>query len=509
MRHSLRGFSTIEIMTALAVIVVTLTAVAEISFGNQRVLVEAQMNAEALKYTEAALEHEESLNKKDFALVGSVATTTDDGYQTVVNVVPWAESPYTTKHIIVETDWTDESGIKRSVELSTLVSDYQSSIGADTCTTPNDVSTPTNLSNYQLTIGDLLPWVPPTGHTFATNNPIATIDAYHGVLYIGVASTSAKTNDSVFTFDIQNAAVAPRYLGSIDTATNTTDGVGALMVAGTYAYIGSAHDPNFKTCKPSANCAQLQIVDVSHPAAPQLVTNFLLPTSSPPYVWGNMTSANQAIGKSIFISQEYVYLGLSKTAHGPEFNIIDVHDPLHPVWLGGYTVGSTVTAITIKNNYAYLATDDSSQDIVILDVHDPNNPTRVGVFDAPDVSGWSNARSLALLGSRLFLGLTYATSSPELYELDLGSPTTPVTIATLNVGSSVVDSSLYNQQLFFVTSTQQQLQTVDISHLANIATTTTSALPGVASSLDCERGMLYAASNSQGRGFVSIQGVTP
>lgn len=500
-----RGFSTLEIMIALAVMVISLTSVIEVVFGNERMLVQSQMNSEALRHADDALTKEEYLARQDFDLVDTVATTSDDVYQTRVTVDAWPQDLYTTKRLIAETGWQDERGVSHTVRLESLVTNYKNPAGDDTCSLPSTGTV--GSTDYQITTGALLPWVAPMGHTFASNNPIAAIDAYQGRLYVAVASTSARTNDTLFIFDSSGGVRTPIYLGSSDNANNTTDGISAIRVSGKYAYVGSAHDPNFKTCKVSANCTQLQIFDISNPALIPAPTNYLIPTSTPPYVWGNVSSSNQAVGKSIAYANGYVYLGLSKTAHGPEFNIIDVHDTQHPVWVGGYSVGSTINAIVVRNGYAYLATDDSSQDVVVLDAHDVTNPLPVGTYDVPDVSGWANGKSLTLIGNRLYLGLTYATSSPELYQLDISQPFTVMPTASLDIGSSVVGIVAKGSQVYVVTSTSRTIQNVDASQGNMLATTSVQTIPGVASALDCERSVLYTTSNNAGAGYLTLKSI--
>ena len=69
--------------------------------------------------------------------------------------------------------------------------------------------------------------------------------------------------------------------------------------------------------------------------------------------------------------------------------------------------------------------------------------------------------------------------------------------------------SCRNGASYFVTSTTGQLQTLAVDTQKNIATTSVQTLPGVGAALDCERGVLYAGSNTGGRGYVSVTNATP
>ena len=65
-----RGFSTVEMMIAMAVMILVLAAVVLLSFGSQSLLADSQGNAEALSLAQLMLEAQESLARNKF--VGDV-----------------------------------------------------------------------------------------------------------------------------------------------------------------------------------------------------------------------------------------------------------------------------------------------------------------------------------------------------------------------------------------------------------------------------------------------------
>src|SRR5665213_3426327 len=229
----MRGFSTLEILIAMAIMVSTIAAVVLVSFGNQSLLGQASANAGALEKAQILLETEQANARKDFRLVADIATTSDGMYQTSLSVTDMPDDPYTTKRLTATASWQDESNTTRNTSLTELVTDFQDPSTADTCDPAlrGDWSAPSIL-NYILSPGNSLP----AESKMAVANTIGSLDAYHGKLYVADATRSAKTDDSFFIFDVSDPKL-PQYVGSIDTATTSTDGMSAIVVNGNYAYV--------------------------------------------------------------------------------------------------------------------------------------------------------------------------------------------------------------------------------------------------------------------------------
>jgi type II secretory pathway pseudopilin PulG len=504
--NALRGFSTLELLIAMAIMISTLTTVLLASFGNQSLLEQAGIRAEALQRAQGLLEAEQGNARRDFRLVTGIATTSEGIYRSSLAVGDVPADPYTTKRVTATVGWDDESHTPRSISLTALLTDFQDPSTLDTCDSALSGSWKApSFQNYVVAAGDLLPASAPSGHTFSATNPIGSIDAYRQRLYLGVSKKAAAANDSLFVFDTSDPTKRPRYLGSIDNNASVTEGVTALIAAGSFAYVANSHVSNFKTCKPSANCSQLQLFKVSDPSAIPAPVNFLLPTSSAPYVTG--TSTSQALGNSIFYQDGYVYLGLSKTATGPEFNIIDVHDPNNPKWIGGYQVGWSINQIYVRDGYAYLATDDKSRELIILDVADPKTPTAVSTFDPTGTLGYEVGKSVYTRGDTAFFGMSSATGSPELYLIDIAHPRAIAAVRSKVIGSTILGMFARDSVLFMLASTIQQFQMLDISSPTSTPPYAPAiALPGTGASLDCEGNYFFVASNTASQGNLSIIG---
>jgi hypothetical protein len=498
-------------MIAMVILVMTFTAVMLVVFGNQSILTDSATNAEALTKAQGMLEEEQALARKDFRLVNP--TSTPDGiYQKAVTVV--TQSDYFTKKITATITWTGDHLRPEYSSLSALVTNFENGVGGSTC----DSVLSGNWASPQIQNG--FPFSTTDFATLAGDAaglyPVTDVDAYAGRLYATVNNTSANAKPTFFIFNIKTPA-NPTLWGSVDTSTTVSPGLNAVAVATSssqnYAYVASAYDANFSTCPAApyftptpANCAQLQIINITNPAAPVVAANFEIPTSTPPYVVGYGGSLN-AIGKSIFYRDGYLYLGLSKTSSGPEFNVIDVHNPTTPHWVGswpapGTSSGNAVNAIYVQGHYAYLATPDNTNEVIVLDISNPGNPIKVASFDAPLGSG--NGKSLDIVGDTLYLGRTSGGS--EFYTVDITNPLAPVALGHVDLGSVSVTGTLVRDSLAFLLA-GTQLVIKNITNPAAPVAAGSLGLPagGTGAALDCEGNYLYAASNDAGgHGALSV-----
>jgi len=382
-----QGFAVVEVIIAMVILILTLSAVTMVSFGSQSLLIDSQTNAEAVSLAQELLENEQALARQDFNLVNPVPLTAEDIYQKKVDVVTQAD--HLTKLVTVTITWVGEPKRDLSTSLSTLVTNFDNAEGGDTA---DSVLTPSgdawknpqiknSVNDFGQLVGDV-----------SSSYTLTDADAYQGKLYVSAGQTTHKTDPTFFIFDITNP-VSPFLIsgGQLDNAIDTTAGLNALVTDGRYVYAASATSSNFSICSQSSGCAQLQVFDVQNPSSPHLEANYKIP--------GVTGSGGQAVGKSIFYKSGYIYLGLTKTGAGPEFNIIDVRNPSNPMLVGGYNVGDSVNSIFIKGRYAFVS-KAGGHELLVLNISNPASPTLAGKFDT--TSG--DSQSVALVGDTLYLG---------------------------------------------------------------------------------------------------------
>ncbi len=516
------GFSTLEMLMAMSILILTLSAVTLTSFGSQTMITDGQIDREALSKAEERLENAQTLARKDFKLVNSTTTTENIGgvvYTEILTVSTTTPPDYATKKITSTVTWNGEHGRLQHVSLSAIVTNFTRAVGGDTCDSQptGDWKNPL-IQNAVTSISQLL-------GTSTSINVTTSVDAHKGKLYVAVGNTTYVTDPTFFIFDIARLKSNPTsaLLGKLDTANTTSEGLFALHVAeGTstgsmYAYTANKHIANWSTCTQNYNCAQLQIIDVSSSTKLSLAstTNYKIPNTSPSSVTG---TGGQAVGSSIFYKDGLVYIGLTKTLSGPEFNIIDVHDPLHPVWVGGYSVGATVSAIIVANNLAYLATSDNARELIVLNVANPVNPTLASIYNASG-SAFGYGQALYLTGDKLTFGRTYISGAPEFYILDASSSSSLIPdppLATFDIGTSANPFSILGviarDSLTFITggtsSTGGKFEILNTTNSSAISLWTTPlSLPGtsVGSAFDCEGNDFFVTSNdTSNNGYLSV-----
>ena len=366
--NSKRGFSTLEILIAFAVIILALTSVVTLIFSSQSVAVDSRADSEATAKAQSLLESARAAALLDFNSVNPVAPAQDGMYQKSLDV---QTQGFYTKKVTATVTWQTQ-GRSQSVELATLISNWEN-ISKDDCNS----GLSGNWQNPQINNLDLGSLIGDSSGAYT----ISDMEAYQNKLYVAVSSTAVKTAPDFFVFDVSNPA-QPVFLGGVDNDPKVIAGITALRVSGKYAYVASAS---------SYARGQLQIIDVSvNP--PQVVTTYKIPVI-------NSGGGSKGLGSGIFYSNGFVYLGLTKTDSENEFNVVDVSNVLNPVFKGSLHIGNGINAIYAKGNYVYLAhptdaADPPEEQLSVLDVTNPASPQRVSGFFYNGSSG-GNGKSLA------------------------------------------------------------------------------------------------------------------
>lgn len=505
-------------LIAMFILIIALVAVMLVSFGNQSLLVDSQTDGEALNQAQGLLEKEQALARQDFKLVvptSAVVTLPGSNLPYTETVAVATQPDFFTKDVTATVTWPGDHNRTEHVSLSAVVTNFNNAVGGDTCdsvigssedwTHPKTVNATTDFGQL---IGD-------TVNTY----PITDLDAYQGRLYVTVGGTVNKTDPTFFVFNTSNPA-NPQLLGKIDNNTSAaTGGLNAVAVATSttqsYAYVASGYAPNFSTCTQGTNCAQLQIINISNPSNLS-ITNYKIP---------NVTGTT-GVGNSIFYSNGYIYLGLASTGgNGPEFQVIDVHNPTSPAQAGFWpptgSMGAGINAIYVKDGYAYLAHPASAaynEQVTVLDISNPASPKRVAGFYYNGSSG-GNGKTLDLVGNNLYLGRTASNISgspdsiPEFYILDDTNPTAlPATflgsLPLTTTGDSINQVIVRDFLTFFVTNSQLQIwRTDNPSNLTSYAAPVTLPYSGSSyePSMDCEGNYLYISSNNaSNKGALSV-----
>lgn len=172
-----------------------------------------------------------------------------------------------------------------------------------------------------------------------------------------------------------------------------------------------------------------------------------------------------------------IFAGTGDNASGVSFANVTISDDSPPVAsISGEFDGYKTNGVFGESNYAYIATDTNTKEIVIIDLTSYNPTTgkysEIGYFDAP---GNGNGNSVYVMGN-----IGYMTSGNTFYAFDISSKsgsrspldTDGVSLAGTGVRVMIVGNYAY----IAIDSTGTQLEIVDVSNPSNLVVIGTAQL---------------------------------
>ncbi len=451
-----KGQSTLEILIALAIITISISAVIVVAFNNQSVSIDNQYNNQALYLAKENLEKSRAQSRQNFSAI--VSTSTGDGIYLKEIVVENLDTYQ--KKIISRVSWQHELLRPQKIELTTIITDWKNFPSpAD----PND-SGGSGISgdwHNPRTLGSI---------DLGPGNSATDLDVVNKIVYLS-AEASAASKPDFFIIDVTNGQ-SPFIVSSL----NTGAGLNAVDASGNYAYLANRD-----------NNAQLQIVNISNLNNPVLAASFKLPG----------VSGSNAIGQSVFYKDSKVYIG-TKKASGPEFHIIDVSNPNSPTALGSFEINGAVNMIDIKNNIAYIAFEGDNYELKILDVSNLANITELSKYNAPGDS--EDGKSLYVVNNKLYLGRTRGGNHENHHEfhiIDIASSVSPQNLGSKDLAADLNDLRIRDNLAFLATGdTNKEFQVCDVSEPSNISFWSSFNFPQGATGIDYESNLVYVAVRS-------------
>ncbi len=223
----------------------------------------------------------------------------------------------------------------------------------------------------------------------------------------------------------------------------------------------------------------LLIVDVNNPASPQLRGSLSLPSCDTGSV---VFSGNTAF--CIDSVDAYLYS-------------ININNPAYPDVLDGQPFGR-FDDIALSGNYVYLADSNLGQ-IQVVDVALPQILTPVG---APlNVPG--NPQSVAVASNYLYS----AAGAAGLLVFDISIPTTPTLVARLDTSGYARDVTIIGDTAY-VADGPNGLKVVDVSDPLHPMLVNGGDTPGGAHGVDADANYGYVADYRQGLRIISLAGIT-
>lgn len=394
-----KGVSALEMLIALTLIIISISAAVLMSFGNQSTLVDSQTYSEAAYIAQAFLEKARIDSRQDFHSVKSKNLPEIDIYkENKLEVSNWDSFGYIKKAVANVQKWNNQE--KNYVRFSTLLADYLGALGGDTCNPVLGSGWDNPQKLGMIDVGE--------------NNGGTDVKVANGKAYITTDSSSYNKSD-FYIVDVRNPNVLS-VLGELHTG----PGLASVQVAGRYAYVAN-----------KSTVSQLQVIDVSNVSNPTVIASLKV-----------TPAGDTAVGNTIFYKNRKVYLGLTKSS-GPEFFIIDVSEPSNPFVSASFEINTKINAITIKDNIAYLAVPDDpstpaiAEQLKILDISQ-SNIVLLNSF-GPNPSTMSGQSLYMPKGeSVLYLGEGGANpaNKPQLFALNVSDPNNIVQIASKYISTS-------------------------------------------------------------------------
>ncbi len=443
-----RGFSTLELMIAFALISIVLVGAVGGNFIAQYWTITSRTANEALYKAKTKLEDERSLIKGNF--YGAVSTPltkdTSDSSCTSGGLCYYVQSTINdisscSKYVTAYVEWQVESYPKTSTTLSTNLTNTSEIInrGGDCLLNVPNGNWKTNPPQ---SVGSV---------SFSPGKQLTGIDVLHKKIYV--------TTNTVPSFLVYNVPTSvgtnPTLAGSLDlklngfsVKINSLDVEEDLSTGRTYAFLAVG-----------TTTKQLMVLDATDPSSPTLVSQKDLQTVS--------SGGSYPQGFRIFVYDGRVYITVRETT-GTELHIFDISTPTLPIEIGnGIELNRTVEDMVVreekvsgvKKKFAYLSTDSDTKELTVLDVTNDI----VNELTPVDLAGIFDGTSVDVIGNKLYFGRLSNSSGPELFVFDITIPGSPTLIGQTEVGNDVTTIKVFGDYAFVGTPNGIQVWSSDNS----------------------------------------------
>ena len=211
-----RGFSLVELLIAMAIGIMTISAVYAVVFGDQSTVVGGETNSEAVTLAQKLIENAQALGRQDFNLVNPTTTTATSGPLAYTQKVDVTLQPdFLTKLVTVTISWLGDHGQTLSTTLSTLVTNLENVNSPNTCNSV--LVNAAGWKNPQHKTWDFgqLGLNGNNGNGFA----VSDIRVLNKRIYITMSGTPNTDKDTVFIFSVpSDPSVMPTLIGNFDNS---------------------------------------------------------------------------------------------------------------------------------------------------------------------------------------------------------------------------------------------------------------------------------------------------
>lgn len=416
-QNSQSGFSTLELLISITIIITALSAVILVVFSNQTVSLDNQVNNEALIKVNDLIEQARGSASFDFTSLGNSPTAVDDIFKKelmITDINPCKKTG------IASVSWSTETSRPLQIELQTIFSNPSEAIALGGDCGPDAPTTGWEnlICNDSYADWDDSPTLTPTGidlikrgsTTYAAISSNPSSGPRDDFYVVNVTNKTALNNPSEFTSL------------DLDPGLNDVDAVGN--------YVFAVRDDTDH---------ELQVIDITNPLSPSLVSAASRSLSA--------VGAGSE-GRKIFYHSGKVYIGTNYMISYNEFQIFDVSNPENPssTPIGTFNVNHNINEIVVRNEVvlgvpkilAYLAVsgNNTNPKLVVLDVTNPGSVSQINSF-SPSPNDVLYGTALHVLGDYVYLGRERATGAQkDIYFMDIDNINSPVYSEKLNLNNN-------------------------------------------------------------------------
>ncbi len=478
-----RGVSTLEILIASALCMLSITASLLVVLGTEALVIDAQITTKALVRAHILLERGKS-SKQNFSSITSTSSVWlgERPYLQTLTVVDYTRCQ---KQVFSEVSW--KNAHIQTVELPTIFTDIKTALalGAD-CGA--DMATDSWVAPKKIAEGAL-----------SEGYPIS-IDELQGLLYVG-----STKSPYFFIFDTKTLVPGEHNITSGSFANSFTMPAPIVAVDAVVWRGPSGEVKKYAYVAVDATTSQMAVIEVTDLYNPMQVASRTLNNVAP--------NGSEPGGHKLYYYDDRLYV-LTRYTAGPEMHIFDVSNPSDPVELGGgVELGVTVNGFAIEERlvsgvhkrFAYMATSQLGAELKVYDVTDATNIGAAAevLVSRHDLPGAQNGLSVYPLGNRLYFGRASTPAGPDVYVFDSTNPGVGLPIIAAQNIDTGVSSLMVVGSLMFITTpkSKKEVQVWGVSG-GDISLVSTHALAGASfGGFDYAAGVLYAT----GQGSISIE----
>src|SRR3989344_5380631 len=406
-----KGSSILEVLIAISILTLAISAAVMISFASQSVEVDTETSHEALFMAKEILEDARADSRENFLSVNTSVPEIETSGIPYTKQLQILDDTACRKTATSTVTWNVSPLRPITIELTTILGDIAGvfALGGDCDIEP---------------IGDWdNPYSPESDNIIGQSNA-TDIDIQDNFVYI-TTDPSAPGKDDFFIYEFDPVALTLTPRGALDISI----GVNAVDVAGNYAYLANASTTGTES---SEELVIIDITDKDNPSPLPFPLTLGITPNCPSFCPGG--------AQSIYYLDGRIYIGTHRIG-GDEFYVVDVSDiPLTPPSIiRSLNVNHNVNDIVVRDGYAYLAVSDNSGELHVYNVSDPGPISFVDSFDANNTaSDDEDGLSLYLIGNKVYLGRERVSNPSKrdfyIVDADITSPTFLSELGSQNLG---------------------------------------------------------------------------